>query len=142
MPRVRFKFGPESYTRSPRPEPDLTSLINIVFLILIFFIVAGTLRPFSARGLKLASAENNTVQTATPSTLIAHTDGRITYAGHAVDIVQLAAEVRGKSQINKSKTFSIVADGRLPGPQLLAISRALREAGVGSVSVMVERGRK
>lgn len=135
---AQFQFTQRT-TRSSKREPDLTSLINIVFLILIFFIVAGTLRPFSARDIKLATVAPEATQAASPSTLIAHADGRITYAGRAVELVALTALVRARPGDGDARPFTIIADGRLPGDQLLGISRALRQAGIERVSVMVEK---
>lgn len=128
-----------SRTRPARREPDLTSLINIVFLILIFFLVAGALRPFSARDVELAKVENRAADAVSPSTLVVHQDGRIVYRGEVVNLDDLEARLAAEAD---GKPMTVVADGRLPGRRLLEVVAALEAAGAASVAVMVERGRR
>jgi biopolymer transport protein ExbD len=123
-------------------EPDLTSLINIVFLILIFFIVAGTLRPFSARDIELTKIANDAAATAVPSRLIVDRAGKVRWAGQDIDPNQLADLVARSGKPLDGKPLTIVADGRAPGSQVLEVARQLRRAGIRQVTVMVERGRR
>jgi len=69
-------------TRGPgrRREADLTSLINIVFLILIFFVVAGAIRPFAARDIDLAKVARQDVG-ALHRQHLAHFHRRAAHAG-------------------------------------------------------------
>lgn len=123
-------------------EPDLTSLINIVFLILIFFIVAGTLRPFSARDIELVKITKEAVATAVPSRLIIHKDGNIRFDGKDIATRELAGAIPEGRTSPIGKPFTIVVDGRATGRRVLEVSRALQTAGIKDISVMVERGRK
>ena len=132
-------------TRGPgrRREADLTSLINVVFLILIFFVVAGAIRPFAAQDIDLAKVARQDVGVASPSVLVVHRDGRIQYGGEFVDLAMLSDLVRERSARSgggiAGEPFTIVADGRLPATRLLEVSRAVQAAGIGSMSLMVER---
>ncbi len=126
-------------------QPDLTGLINIVFLILIFFIVAGTLRPFWAQDLELAKIDQDSAASGAPRQVIAHANGRLSYAGQDIQLEALAQLVTAGANRTANKTnaaFTIVADGRLPGRDLLKISRTLRIAGIENISVLVEREQK
>lgn len=122
-------------------EPDLTSLINIVFLILIFFIVAGTLRPFSAKDVELAKVRSETAAPV-PSSLIVHKDGRVTLGGQVMQVADIATALATGERSGGQRPFTIVADGRAPGSRVLEASRALQSAGFKEISIMVERGRK
>jgi biopolymer transport protein ExbD len=126
-----------------RREADLTSLINIVFLILIFFVVAGAIRPFAARDIDLARVARDDVGVTGPSVLVLHRDGRIQYRGRFVDIDTLSDMMRertGQHGADQSgETFTIVADARLPASRLLEVSRAVQAAGIASMALMVER---
>ncbi len=126
-----------------RREPDLTSLINIVFLILIFFVVAGALRPFSARDVALAKVAKGDAEVVSPGVLIVRQDGRLTYRGQDVDLATLAelvrAQVSRRALLDGRGGFTIVADGRLPAKRLLDVSGVLKGAGVERVALMVER---
>lgn len=123
-------------------EPDLTSLINIVFLILIFFIVAGALRPFSARNIELTKIAADAAGAVAPGRLIAHADGRLTYRGADIALAELGPAVASEAARRSFETFVIVADARLPGSSLLAVIRKLRAARITPISVMSERERK
>jgi biopolymer transport protein ExbD len=124
-------------------EPDLTSLINIVFLILIFFVVAGALRPFSARDVRLAKVAQERAGQVSPGHLIVREDGRLTYRGADVSLEALGELVAGQAAPGSGgkapAVFTLVADGRLPAKRLLEVSRVLKGAGVGRVALMVER---
>lgn len=125
-----------------RREPDLTSLINIVFLILIFFIVAGTLRPFSARDIELVKVAKDAANTAMPSRLIIRQDGSIRLGGKDVSPLELVGAVPPGWKQKPGQPLTVVVDGRAPGRRVLEVSRALQALGIKDISVMVERGRQ
>ena len=124
-----------------RSEPDMTSLINIVFLILIFFLVAGAFRPFSARDLKLAKVASDTLETTSPGVLIVHADGRLVFQGRTITLTTLAAAIDGREALSRNKPFTIVADARLSADIILNVMRTVREAGFKSIALMTERER-
>lgn len=137
----RGRAGVRRIGRSASREPDLTSLINIVFLILIFFIVAGTLRPFSARDIELAKVAKEATATAGPSRLVVDRTGRIFWGATEVALDQLAGMIAAAGQSPDGRPITIVADGRAPGSRILEMARELRRGGVEEVAVMVERER-
>jgi biopolymer transport protein ExbD len=120
-------------------EPDLTGLINIVFLILIFFIVAGAIRPFSAQDLELAKTPEQTTEATAPGRLIVHRDGRMQLGRSELGLEELPALLKAETSIDRSANFVVVADGRLPAERLLQIVAVLRAGGFQVISVMTER---
>jgi biopolymer transport protein ExbD len=68
--------------RRTRREPTVT-LINIVFLLLVFFVVAGTLAPPLDREVSLVTT-NDLPPDGPPDALVLHADGRLTWRGSAV----------------------------------------------------------
>lgn len=129
--------------RSPRKkrEPDLTSLINIVFLILIFFLVAGALRPFSARDIQLAVVEPQAADRVAPGRLIIHSDGQMTYAGQSFAGLDIVDAIDQDPRLDRTAPFVIVADGRYPASELLKTVTKIRSKGIRTISVMTERRR-
>ena len=103
---------------SRRREPDLTSLINIVFLILIFFIVAGTLRPFSARDIKLAKSQPDSTSAVVSANVVAFADGGLTHRGQTVSLEELVVRIRNERSASEPAPLTIVADARLSGDAL------------------------
>ncbi len=129
-------------TPTSRKEVDLTGLINVVFLILIFFIVAGALRPFSARDIELTKIAPDVGSTVAPGHLVAHANGTLTYRGATVVLDDLIDVVVPPTDPFSRQPFIIVADARLNARTLMAITRKLKSAGHYTVAVMSERVRK
>ncbi|MEL6434673.1 MAG: biopolymer transporter ExbD [Pseudomonadota bacterium] len=124
--------------RRPRPkrrrEPTI-ALINIVFLMLVFFLVAGTLsRPLDG--------DLDLVRTADlegalpPDTLVVHPDGRMTYRGETIGGVDAFLAQRSEEE---RKTVRLVPDRELPAQELVKLARELRGAGAESVMVVTQR---
>ncbi|MEM9754803.1 MAG: biopolymer transporter ExbD [Pseudomonadota bacterium] len=116
--------------RRKRAEREPTiALINIVFLLLVFFLIAGSLAPPLDDRLTL-------VDTATldgrspPDAAVVLADGTLLYNGAPTtprDIVALDTSPR------------IVPDRELPAADLVALARALRAAGAEEVWIVTER---
>ncbi|WP_306151302.1 biopolymer transporter ExbD [Roseovarius sp. MMSF_3281] len=121
----------------PRAEREPTiPLINIVFLMLIFFLVAGTLAVPLDKELRLVSTGD--VEGAAPAdALLLHADGRMTNRG--TEVTSAGAFIEGLPE-NMRTRIRIVPDRDLPAASLVAQGRALREAGAESVVIVTERG--
>ena len=116
-----------------RREPTI-ALINIVFLMLIFFMVAGTLARPLPQNLNLVRTQGLEGR-APPDTLVIHADGRTAFRGE--DITPEAYLARsGEAGL----AARIVPDRALPADQLLAVADALHAAGAERVLIVTERG--
>lgn len=118
-------------------EPTI-ALINIVFLMLIFFLVAGTLAAPLDKELRLVSTVN--LEGSAPAdALVLHADGRITHRG--TEITSVADFVAGLPEVARARV-RIVPDRELPAAVLVAQGRALRDAGAERVVIVTEQGVK
>lgn len=118
-----------------KKEPTI-ALINIVFLMLIFFMIAGTLAPSLDPDLSLIATKDLEGREP-PDTLIIHADGHLTLKGRAIDSV---SEFVGElSQEQLQNGVRIVPDRSLPGVDLIRIATGLREAGAQKVFIVSER---
>ncbi|MFD0857406.1 ExbD/TolR family protein [Roseovarius aquimarinus] len=121
--------------RRSKAEPTI-ALINIVFLMLIFFMISGTLaRPLdpSLKLIDTADLEGR----APPDALVVHADGRLSYEGR--DVATPAAHVETLAE-GERREIRIVPDRALPAETLVEIARALRAAGAERVMIVTERG--
>ncbi|WP_238368645.1 ExbD/TolR family protein [Mesobacterium pallidum] len=121
----------------PRTEREpTTALINIVFLMLIFFLVAGTLAaPLDPRLSLVRTAE---IEGAAPAdALLIHADGRLS-AGAAP--VATPADYLATLPEDARARIRLVPDRDLPATLLVRTGRALRAADAGEVVVVTERG--
>ena len=120
--------------RKTKAEPTI-ALINIVFLMLIFFLVAGTLAQPLDGELKLVRTSDLDGR-APPDALVLHADGRMTYRGD--EIADIAAYLARSSEEDLAE-IRVVPDRELPADRLVALSRALRQGGAQSVIIVTER---
>lgn len=120
-----------------RREPTI-ALINIVFLMLVFFMVAGTVAQPLDRDLKLIRTADLKGR-APPDALVIHQDGTLSYRG--VPVLSPAAFML-RQEDGAQSAIRIVPDRALPAHDLVRITRALRSAGAARVLVVTERGLK
>lgn len=116
-------------------EPTI-ALINIVFLMLIFFMIAGTLAVPLSRDLTLIRTDGLEGREP-PDTLVIHADGRLTLRGQAVP--DAAAFLAGLPEGGQGVAVRIVPDRDLPAHDLVGIAAELRAAGAARVLVVTER---
>ena len=113
----------------PQREPTI-ALINIVFLMLVFFMVAGTLaRPVDPT---LELVETRTLDgVSPPDALVVYPDGRISHGGQAF-VASLTDAERA--------VIRLLPDRSLPAEKLVTLTRTLRAAGAGQVVLVTKRG--
>ena len=115
-------------------EPTVT-LINIVFLMLIFFLIAGQLAPPLDGRLELIETRELEARPP-PDTLVIHADGAMTLRG--LPVASAGAFVAGLSEAART-AVRIVPDRNLAASELVRIASALRAAGAGRVVIVSER---
>lgn len=115
-------------------EPTI-ALINVVFLMLIFFMIAGTLAPPLDGEVKLIRTEGLEGR-APPDTLVVHADGRLSLRGEAM--ADAAAFMAGLTA-EEMDTIRLVPDRDLPAAELVRLANTLRSQGAGRVVLVSER---
>ncbi len=121
--------------QSTRHEPTI-ALINIVFLMLVFFMVAGTLSQPLYRDLRLVRTADLEGR-APPDTLVVHPAGRLAYRGEVVASAQAFFDARPEAE---REVVRIVPDEALPATTLVNLARELRTAGASRVMIVTQRG--
>ena len=120
---------------SSRREPTI-ALINVVFLMLVFFLVAGTIAPPMSGDLSLVRTRDLD-RRAPPDALVAHADGHLTYRRDPV--ASAAAFARNLSPAEQ-EAVRVVPDRDLPAAELVRIATELRAGGAGRVLIVTEQG--
>lgn len=115
-------------------EIDLTPLINIVFLILIFFMLAGTLK--SADGIQAAEMESAEIVEQKTLVINMARDGSLAVDGEIVARENLIQQLRTHQQSDGK--ISIKPDARLAAEELLSVSQLLRDAGFTQMTLIVD----
>ena len=118
-----------------RIEPTI-ALINIVFLMLVFFMVTSTIAPPMDRDLTLVRTSQLEGR-APPDALVVHPDGRLTYRGAPVASAQAFYAARPE---DARDVVRIVPDAALPALTLVNLARDLRAEGAARVMIVTQRG--
>ncbi|WP_380058820.1 ExbD/TolR family protein (plasmid) [Falsihalocynthiibacter sp. SS001] len=121
--------------RRPRTSEPTLPLINIVFLMLVFFLVAAQVaRPLDS--------ELNLVKTDDPAivppadALVIHADGRTTWRGEAREPSEVIVALQAEGYDGPAR---ILPDRDAPAHAVLAAANALRTAADSKILIVTER---
>lgn len=122
-----MRFRPPA--RRSRPE-NIVPMINVVFLLLVFFLMTAELRPAPPLEVRLPEAAGVPVSAA-GAVLVAAADGTLAF-GDLRGVAALAAAAAAPGPL------ALRADRDLPGADLARLLSALAARGQGAVSLVTE----
>ena len=120
--------------KKPRKQESTIALINVVFLMLIFFLIAGTLAPPRDPEVSFITTvrEDNA---APPDMLFIAADGSASWRGEPVEI---ESNLATWAEEHAGTPFRVAADRELPATELVDIVGALRGAGLTNIVLVTE----
>ena len=117
---------------SPRRTRNSSiALINVVFLLLIFFLITGTVAPPLDPEVKLVSTDELEGREP-PDALVLRADGSLNFRGVPTDTEQFMAN-------HGAEPVRIVPDRDATGLRLIEVTGALRRLGAPSVILVTEQ---
>ena len=122
--------------RTRNDEERILPLINVVFLLLVFFMVAGRLAasdPFRIE--PPHSASGGMVETR-PMLVLVGADGRLALDGTVMDEAALKAAVAGRLEEDAGSVVRLKADGGAEAVRVVTVMELLREAGVERLKLL------
>lgn len=123
------------------PAENMIPLINIVFLILIFFLVASALRPFSDREVRLAESSETKSPGAGTRMAVLRKDGSVLLAGARITEVELQSQFAAWAQDDPGRGVTLVADREMDASSLVAVVTAANAAGLADVKLLTRKAR-
>ncbi len=121
----------------PRQRAESTiALINVVFLMLIFFLVAGSLSPPMNDQIALVSLADIEGRQP-PNAVMLHSDGTVTWRGAEIDPLSF---VLPEDATEAAGQLRLIPDRDVPAATLMAVAAALQEAGAEEIFLVIERG--
>ncbi|WP_274425709.1 ExbD/TolR family protein [Chelativorans sp. YIM 93263] len=120
----------------PRRRESTIALINIVFLMLIFFLIAGTVAPLD-HDVRLISTETAD-RAELADALFVTPDGEMRVGGRATDPAAYVEALKAEGS-DGDAPVKVAADRDLPAERLIDVVAALRKAGADKVSIVTER---
>ena len=131
--------------RLPRPtartnQESTITLINVVFLMLIFFLIAGSLTPPMDKEVALISTAQSD-QAEPPDALFVTAQGSIRARGAEITPAEYVAGIRQDRLLldGDEVTVKIAVDRDLPAERLIGIIAELRDAGASRITIVTER---
>lgn len=120
----------------PRPaRENIVPMINVVFLLLIFFLITSTLAPRPDRPIIPPTVDNPTdahERASDPNYVFLPSDGTLIYLGHQDDAAWASLSENAPSPI------IIQADHALPAATLISIIARLEQLGLGPVQMVID----
>ena len=129
-------------TRSP-VEASL-ALINVVFLLLLFFVVTGTIVYQHDRSIVPPTSILLNTGKATADAVYINAEGTVSFRGVVQDPAEIARVLREGSEAEGrqdpvARTVRLVADHRLKARALLAVVEDFKAQGLDSLSIVTVR---
>ena len=129
--------------RSPGQEDDvrleLTSMTDIVFLLLIFFMVSTTFVDFSKRlDIQLPDTQAaEVVRDAQQHVIELGREGTLRLDGQVVQLENLTQQLQQRARAARQRSVIIRADKRLPYGRVIDILGHVRQANIRDIAVAV-----
>lgn len=117
---------------------NLTSLIDVVFLLLVFFMVATTfLDPERALELDLPRAQSGSANQEAPEELVLNVfrDGRVALGGRELDDTALRERLENAARRDPATPVTIRGDARVEHARIVSVMDACALAGLSNLSV-------
>lgn len=120
---------------SPNAIVDIAPLIDIVFILLIFFLVSATF--VRDTGVKVTRPQASAVQVLDSDSLRVSVtaSGDVYTGGSRVNLSQLRDQVKASVTAGRDQSVIVIPDEDLPSGRLIEVMDAARLAGAKSVAV-------
>jgi len=134
-----MKLGSVTSTPPSSDEPNVAPLIDIVFILLIFFVVTTTFTRDLGIDVERPSAGNATEQPANLVRVAVGRGGELAVDGRATSPWRLAAEVQDRIALYVDKSVLVVADRGVDAKTLVDVMDTCRQAGAQEVAIAVDK---
>ena len=125
--------------RKLRPV-SMVSLIDIIFTVILFFIVAGHLEKFSIIPMELPKAASGQQLDEGPVVVLLGTKGEIIVNDDLFADTQVLAELKRQFAVNPERIVTIKADAAMDANLLVDFLERIRLAGGKNLSLVTQSG--
>ncbi len=114
---------------------DIAPLIDIVFLLLVFFMLASTFLVPEAIELELPESSSSNVAEITPITVALNQTGELTLNGETIALEQLKAAIEPLLEQDSDAPITLKSDAQSEVQQLLSVMDEIRGAGGSNIAL-------
>lgn len=131
---IRQLAPASSLRRQHNSDDSMIPMINVVFLLLIFFMIAGQVRPNGDDSIELPSAGMGKQAERLPHRLEVNQNSVIRFDGEQLTLVQLESVIAAS---DRATAIAVLADKNLRADELDKVLALFRDAGKARVTLMV-----
>ena len=125
--------------RDASQDIDISPLIDMVFILLIFFMVSTTFVKDMKLDLERPSASSANRASTKAIRIYVDADGVVYMDGNPVKAYMLQSRVREQIQGGKSDSILVIVDRNVPSEKLIEVVDQCRLAGAADVGVATEQ---
>ena len=125
--------------KKPTREPSLIPMINIIFLLLIFFMIAGNVEKFEIIPLAPPIAKSGKLLEEGKIVVLMGRYDELIINDEMVDMASFVDTLAGVLKDNPEKVITLKADADIPATNMIAIMDKIKEAGGKNVSLIVQK---
>jgi len=118
---------------------NIAPLVDVVFLLLIFFMLTSTMMTQQGIELSLPGAEHTTTIQGAPFEVSVSNSGEIFIGSEVVSSSQLRAAVQSHLASGESDQVILRSDGSVSVDQLVSVMDQLKSAGATNISLATKR---
>ncbi|WP_282605556.1 biopolymer transporter ExbD [Pelagibius sp. Alg239-R121] len=123
------------------PEPEAESdpilpMINVVFLLLIFFMLAGALHRIEAFDVEPPVSESELPEVDQDSVVLVSADGRLAFGDDELDELDLQLKVLDLLAAQPEAKIRLKADGQVDARRVIEVMELLSSVGVDEVLML------
>ena len=123
-------------TEENEPALNLTPLMDIMFLLVIFFAVSTTFKVFPGISVDLPGAESEAIQEEEKSlTAVLTETGEIFIDGEAIDTDKLVDTLRARQEESPISMFILEADRKAQHGHVVVLMDAAKQAGILQLAI-------
>lgn len=119
---------------------NLVSLIDIIFTMILFFMVAGHMEKFALIPLQLPIAESGQLLDEGPVEVILGARDEVIINDHLITAAEIPQELARQLEHNPARVLSIKADAALQADVLVQFLEQVRAAGGSNLSLVTQSG--
>ena len=117
------------------PDDKIIPLINVIFLLLMFFLIAGTLSQMAVRDFRPPRSQSEARGVFEQPVLLIAADGVLFWDDEAVDAARIVELLGARGM---PKRLRLHVDARAKASMLLPVIDELRRAGVTGIGIVTQ----
>jgi len=129
----------ERRLRKPRPI-TVISLIDVMFVLLLFFMIAGHLDKVPIVAVELPMADSGQLLDQGPVEVLLGKYDEIIINDEMLQAEQVQAELKKQLAVNPERVITIKADANLEANKLVGFMESVRAAGGTNISLVTDSG--